>query len=594
MRKLVWFAIGFGSACAVCAYFPAWWALPLSVSLIVLVLSRWSGSQKLFFGAVCVALGCVIGLTRFLLFDDVQLSAAKRVDAQKVQTVITAHDYAYETKSGIAVDGTVALEGKSYRVRVYLYQKASVAPGDTLHGTFRFRLTTPDSAKGATFHSGNGIFLLAYAADDVTVQKAQAIPWQDSANFLRRAVLEKINALFPADTAAFASALLLGDDSQLDYRTDTAMSVSGIRHIVAVSGLHISILCLLLMTLTLRRRILSCVVCIPALVVFAAMVGFTPSVVRACISAALMLIAELCLREFDGKTALAASALVMLTVNPWVITSVSFQLSIGSVTGILLFYEKINRYLLRFLTPKKDSRILHRAASAFSTSVAVSLSAACFSVPLVAWHFGMVSIVSVLSNLLTIWAVSAIFIGILAACLLGAIWVPLGSLLAWTVSWLIRYVVAVAEALSALPIAAVYTESKFITVWLVFVYALLALFAICRVKRPDLFGVCAVLSLCIALMLSWLTPLADTYRVTVLDVGQGQCIMLQAEGKTFLVDCGGDYDDGAADTAAQALISQGVFQLDGLIVTHFDRDHAGGVEYLLQRIPADFVYLPQG
>lgn len=81
--------------------------------------------------------------------------------------------------------------------------------------------------------------------------------------------------------------------------------------------------------------------------------------------------------------------------------------------------------------------------------------------------------------------------------------------------------------------------------------------------------------------------------MTVLDVGQGQCILLQSEGKTFLVDCGGDSGTMAADLAAANLLSQGVYRLDGIILTHYDADHAAGVEALLCRVPADYLYLPE-
>ena len=93
-------------------------------------------------------------------------------------------------------------------------------------------------------------------------------------------------------------------------------------------------------------------------------------------------------------------------------------------------------------------------------------------------------------------------------------------------------------------------------------------------------------------MLSWAEPLLDDTRMTVLDVGQGQCVILQSAGRTFLIDCGGDNDVEAANLAADTLLSQGIFRLDGVIVTHYDRDHAGGVGYLLSRIPADAVFLP--
>ena len=112
-------------------------------------------------------------------------------------------------------------------------------------------------------------------------------------------------------------------------------------------------------------------------------------------------------------------------------------------------------------------------------------------------------------------------------------------------------------------------------------------------RRPT--AVFAALTLCgllFALGLSWVEPMLDECTVTVLDVGQGQAVLLQSEGKTFLVDCGGDYDTGAADTTAQRLLSQGVSNLDGVIVTHYDRDHCGGLPYLLTRMQTQTLFVP--
>ena len=94
--------------------------------------------------------------------------------------------------------------------------------------------------------------------------------------------------------------------------------------------------------------------------------------------------------------------------------------------------------------------------------------------------------------------------------------------------------------------------------------------------------------------MSWkqLSDFTFTFMQWVLDVGQGQAVLLQSEGKTFLVDCGGDYDTGAADTTAQRLLSQGVSNLDGVIVTHYDRDHCGGLPYLLTRMQTQTLFVP--
>jgi competence protein ComEC len=123
-------------------------------------------------------------------------------------------------------------------------------------------------------------------------------------------------------------------------------------------------------------------------------------------------------------------------------------------------------------------------------------------------------------------------------------------------------------------------------------YVLIAVFLLSKKRQPFVLICCGALGLCLALICSWVEPLLDDTRMTVLDVGQGQCILLQSEGRTYLIDCGGDSDTKSADLAAETLLSQGISRLDGVIVTHYDRDHAGGVGYLLSRIPADTVLLP--
>ena len=155
----------------------------------------------------------------------------------------------------------------------------------------------------------------------------EEIPWRYLPAVWRQKLLERINDIFSDDTSAFSSALLLGDRTGIDYELDTAFKVSGISHVIAVSGLHVSILFGLVYTLTSKRRVLSCAVGIPILILFAAIVGFTPSITRACIMQSLMLIALMLDKEYDPPTALAFAVLTMLVWNPMTVLSVSFQLS---------------------------------------------------------------------------------------------------------------------------------------------------------------------------------------------------------------------------------------------------------------------------
>ena len=463
-----------------------------------------------------------------------------------------------------------------------------------MSGTFRLRLTH-EGLEGNTYHRGNGTFLLAYASEEVTVTPTGKFPLKHAPAVLRAGILQRLDALFPRDTAFFAKALLLGDRSDVDYETNTAFKLSGISHIIAVSGLHVSILFSVVFLLTGKRRILTALFGIPVLVLFAAVTGFSPSVTRACVMQLLMILATLVDQEYDPPTALSAAVLLMLLVNPLVITAASFQLSVGCMAGIFLFSEKIQRWLcgLPFWSGWKGRGLRIRIRNWLTSGAAVTLSAMFFTMPLVAYYFGCISLVSVLTNLLTLWAVSWIFYGIMAVCLLSLLWNQGAVGLAWLISWLIRYVLTVAKTVARIPLTAVFTESPYIVCWIVVCYLLLLIFLLGKQKRPRILASCLVLSLMVALACSWLEPLVTDCRITVLDVGQGQSVLLQSRGKSYLVDCGGDVDTQAADRASETLLSMGIHRLDGLILTHYDSDHAGGIPELLTRIQTDAVFLPE-
>ena len=596
MRKLMWFTVGFAAGCAFCSYFIVSWMLPafLLGLLLCLVFAFASRFHIQFAVIALITFGASIGFGWFWCQDTAYLSNARRLDGATTDATVTAADFGYDTDYGTAVDGEISVAGKSYKVRLYMNEKQCLAPGDKITGVFFFRYTALGGRKDPTSHPGEGMYLLLYQRGEVQVQETSTASIQYYPAIWRQILLSKLEEIFPADTAGFAKALLLGDRSGIDYETNTAFKLSGISHIIAVSGLHVSMLFGLLYTLSFRRRWLTGLIAIPALVLFAAIVGFTPSITRACIMQSLMILAMLTEREYDPPTALAFAVLVMLGVNPMTVTSVSFQLSVGCMIGIFLFTEKIRAFLEspKGLGSTKGNGFVPRCKRWFASSVSVSIGASVVTTPLVAIYFGAVSLVGVLTNLLTLWVVTFVFGSIILALCLAFLFPSMAVVLAAFTSFPIRYVLLVSKLLANFPLSAVYTQSIYIVIWLVGCYVLLTAYLLCRTKYPLAFSCCAAISLCFALLLSWSEPLSDDLRVTVLDVGQGQCILLQSEGKTYMVDCGGDSDTQAADTAAEYLLSQGIDTLNGIILTHYDADHAAGVEYLLSRVDTDALLLP--
>ena len=596
MRRLMWFTVGFAAACCVGAYLPLGkWILALcGLALAAGFCLRISCRNKQWGRGMAVAfLGCFVGALWWFGMEWLYLAPVRSYDETEITGTIQVVDYSEETDYGASVDGKITLNGKRYKVRVYTEGNCMASPGDTLQGTFRIRLTAPGGARESVYYQGEGTFLLAYARD-VRLLSGDGKGLSLFPARLRRQIVNLLDSAFPEDTRGFAVALLLGDDRGIDYATDTALKLSGIRHVIAVSGLHVSILFSFVYTAVGKRRWLTAIIGIPVLLLFAAAAGFTPSIIRAVVMQMLMILAMLVNKEYDPPTALAAAVLTMLAVNPYSVQSVSLQLSAGCMAGMFLLSGRISGYLLteKCLGTGKGRSLKAKITRWLAGSVSVSVSTMAVTAPLSAMYFGTVSMIGILTNLLTLWAVTLIFYGVIAVCVVAVVFLPGGKILGWLISWLIRYVTSVAGLLSKVPAAAVYTDSIYVVLWLAFAYVLIILFLVGDRKRGGLLALCIAGSLVLSVGVTWAEARLERCRVTVLDVGQGQSVLFQRKGCYYLVDCGGSVDTRAADAAAQALLSQGVSRLDGLILTHYDLDHAGGAELLLSRIQVDTIYLP--
>lgn len=595
MRKLLWVTIGFCLSCFLCVY--KLWDANLLLWIVVPGIAALAAGcirqRSVKFAVLAlVLLGFSVGNGWFCLYRNTQLVPLREYDGQTLPLSIRASDFSEPSRYSDMVEGTVSLAGRNYRVLVYLNDMPNkLHPGDVLEGSFRLRVTAPGGLKESHYHQGKRIFLIASLKGQGTILPSEHPFFRDYPAIVRHRMKETIHTVFPEDTAPFALALMLGDTAELDYETTTSLSIAGIRHLAAVSGLHIGFAYAFIVLLLGRNRFVTPIIGTCFLFLFAAVAGFTPSVTRACLMTSLMALEPLFFREYDSLTALSFATLVMLIGNPFLVTSAGMQLSVASVLGIVCFSRPISEYLGQRIPKGKTFSIPAKLRSFTANSVSITIGALITTIPLTGFYFHTISVISVLTNLLTIWCVSFLFCGIGIVIFTGLFSVPLAALLAKLVSLGIQYVLWIAKVLSALPFAAVYTASSWIVIWMILSYGLVLKTWLSGKRRKR--AICAVASgLIAAMVLSWLVPRLDTTRLSVLYVGEGQCLILQSKGHTMLVDCGGNYDQTAADAAAEELLSQGIHTLDAVALTHYDRDHTGGLPYLLTRIDADTFYVP--
>lgn len=594
MRKLFWFCVGFcGTAFVITRWVWANALVPAAVlgGLFALAAVCSTGFRWMKYPAV-VLLGALMGCCCLLFLQKTYYAPLYRLDQETISGEILVTDYPEDSHYGFQANASFNWMGNQYPVRVYLKSADRVEPGNILSGQFQIQLTIPQGSKASDSYPGKRILALVTPKGECSVSGGRA----DSFLFLPQRLAKQARDILcgslPEDVAPFALSLLLGDSSGLDYVTKTALSVCGIRHIVAVSGLHVGVLCAAVWFLTGRQRILTALTGIPVLFLFAAMAGFSPSVCRAGLMAGLMMLAALFKREYDGLTGLAFSVLMLLLINPFVIQNAGFQLSVSSVLGILLFYPRLSASVLEKIGRARKKKFSARLFRFGAESVCITLSAMSLSTPIAVYYFGMVSLIAPIMNILCLWLVSISFYGIGITWLVGSVFLPAGCLAGGIAAIPMRLLLRLASMFSRFPLAALYTASPYTIYFLVVLYGLLLLWLVCGWGRFRYYatGIAAALIGCV--ILSSLGPRLDECRLTVLDVGQGQCLLLQSKGETMVVDCGGWSEEGAADAAAQMLLSSNIHTIRALALTHYDLDHIGGVEHLLTRVKADGLLLP--
>lgn len=595
MRKLMWFAVGFAAAVALCAYLLSgvWTIVAIVVSLLALIVLKLL-KNKINPVVFVVFIGLAAGLLYSQCYDGIVLSKAKQYDGKTLRITMTATDYSFQTDSGNIVDGKSRIDGKNHRIRLYYRAEDPVEPGDLLKVRATLRYTPSDSVANSTYHKGEGVFLIALAENTPIVEKADTWNIRYLATYIRKAMSDRISMIFPEDVAAFAKALLLGADHEISFADNIAFQRSGIRHVIAVSGLHVSILFSVVYFVTGRKRLPMLLCGFPVLFLFAAVAGFSPSVVRACVMQALLILSFAVDKEYDAGTALAFSCMVMLVLNPLVITSVSFQLSVGCMIGIFLFSQPIRDrfYSVSFLKCKKKKSFKAKLVRWFTGSVSVSVSAMIFTMPLCALYFDIISVIGIVTNLLALWVISYVFYGIILACLISFIWLPAAGAIAYIVAFPIRYVITTAKLLSRISAGFASTDSPFVLLWVLLTGVLILCYVIRKKKSLPILAVTVTALYALAVVATWAIPRMDNFRLTVVDVGQGQCILLQSNDEVYMIDCGGEDPQYTASAAMNAMHAQGINRIDGLILTHYDEDHCNGIENLLQCFSVDKLYLP--
>jgi len=257
-------------------------------------------------------------------------------------------------------------------------------------------------------------------------------------NKLRESIFQNLSP----PQSSILGAMLLGDKSRIPEDLKEKLNIAGVRHITAVSGMHVAILTTILMSLLLGLglwRGQAFYFSIILISLFIIMTGFQPSGIRAGIMGGLFLLGQKLGRKSISPRTIVMAAALMLAINPLLLLDdVGFQLSFLAVLGIIYLTPTFNNWL-KFI-PKK--------LAALKNILAMTLAAQIFTLPILIYNFGRISLVAPLTNILILPILYWIMLLGFIFGLVGIFWQFLGWILSWPVWFLLTYLIKVVDFFS--------------------------------------------------------------------------------------------------------------------------------------------------
>lgn len=417
--------------------------------------------------------------------------------------------------------------------------------------------------------------------------------WQAVFAGWRRAMVELVHGSVAPGDAAILTGVLFGGYEGIRREVARDFATTGLVHILSVSGAHIALVAGAALWAGARLRLrpgLSAACAAVLVVVYAAVAGFSPPVIRAVVMGLAALGAMAAGRPGDALQALAFAALGMLAYQPGLLWDISFQLSFGAAAGLVLLQPLISARL-SFLPPW--------AAGPLAATAAAQLAV----LPVLAWYFSRFPLSSFLANLIVLPIIETVVVAGLAA-VVAAFAVPLAAKIALVCcAQFIGLAVLLTSWLAALPMSSVYlpdaglagaTGYYLILAWSCGWLPRLPSPAAAR-RRPGRAAAVAALAVAaLVIHLYYPRPLA----VHFIDVGQGDAtLVVTPRGRAVLIDTGGGGELAGFDVGERVVVPYlrhlGVRALDYLILTHGHQDHAGGAAAVAATIPVATFLLPQ-
>lgn len=422
--------------------------------------------------------------------------------------------------------------------------------------------------------------------------------YHESLYQLRRRLEGVYDRLMSEKYASVMKAIVLGNKAELDAESKLLYQRSGISHILAISGLHISLIGMGLYKLLKRFRMplaLRVIVAIGVMLIYGDMVGMSSSSYRAIFMFVMKLVAEMLGRTYDMLTALAVAAVTLVAEQPLYLENAGFLLSFGAILGVGCVLEaiKIHTDVKRDKRKSEYEYYLKRIGAGICNSLFGSISIFLVQFPIMLYFYYEFPIYSFLLNLLII-PLMGLLMGMGLLCLFvggimfGAGGVLLSEGLAFGCRMFLYGMDRLCEFVTDLPFASWIVGKPAVWQMIIFygvVLLLVSTWRYCKrfegkLKFP---GFTKLLWILAAVLLISKNP-ANGLQIVMLDVGQGDGIWIETDtGHHYLIDGGSTSKSQLGKyTLIPFLKCMGTDRLEAVFLTHLDADHTSGVYELIE------------
>ena len=428
---------------------------------------------------------------------------------------------------------------------------------------------------------------------------------------LKEKSLANIYRIFPDPESSLLAGILLGVDTGLTKELQQAFKNTGTAHIIAISGFNISIIAGIFFSLFSRffGPRWGSALAVFGIIFYTLLVGGDAAVVRAAIMGTFALFARQIGRRQFAMNTLLAVAMLMCAWNPLYIWDVGFQLSFFATLGLILYAEPFSQVASNLLNRFLAATTAEKIIQPLSDFVLLTFAAQLTTIPIMAYHFQRISLVSFLANPFILPAQPAVMILGGVAVLLSLVWLPLGQLAAWVAYPFTLYTIRVVELFDRVPHGTIFLGDFSFGFVLLFYAALLSLtlrpaqggafnwsairerILSLRAKAGTLGAGSAIVLLTIALLLVWRAASSVPDRllhITFLDVGSADAVLIKTPtGKNILIN-GGPSVTILSDELGRR-VSAFDRSLDWLIVASTEEEQVASLPRVLERYTPDHV-----